>query len=297
MSVARTRTLLLGAGLLLVSGAAWGAPCGRPDVDATFPPDKAESVPVNAILTAHYSAPALYDDEPVVLTDSAGNDVSVTTSFDSADAVVQATPDAPLADGSYTAEWPSLRGLSGGVGLGKKIAFSVQGVTDMTPPTFAGLNEIDWDLSRDKDPCTDNLEDRFVFKLKLGQASDDAGAALLAISVFETQDPLAPAQTSPGKVALRPWPENGRIELRRPANKAGQTCFAAITQDLVGSVSGGGEREVCVKTQKPPFFDGCSVLARAPSSPGSAIFILLAALGSRLRGRGRSVRRSSHRAG
>jgi hypothetical protein len=296
MSVARTCAILTAA--LLLPCAAFAAPCGRPDVDATFPPDNAESVPSNAILSAHYSAPALYDDEPVVLTDGAGNDIAVTTSFDKADTVVRAQPDAPLADGSYTAEWPTLRGVSGGgVGLGKKLKFTVQGVTDMAPPTFAGLTGIDWDLSRDKDPCTDRLEDRFVFKLKLGAAADDAGAQLLAVTLFETKDPLAPEQTGPSKVALRPWPTDGRVELRRPANKAGDTCFAAITQDLVGSVSGGGEREVCVKTQKPPFFDGCSVLARDPSSPGSALFILLAALGSRLRGRGRRAGRLANRTG
>src|SRR5262249_34847894 len=148
-------------------------------------------------------------------------------------------------------------------------------------PSFAGLSGIEWDLSRDKDPCTDRLEDRFVFKVKLGAATDDAGADLFALSVFETADPRAGAGRPPSRVAYRAWPEKGELELRRPANQAGQTCFAAITQDMVGSVSGGGDREVCVKTKKPPFFDGCSATPRtshAPSAPWS-LGLALALLG------------------
>lgn len=289
-------------GALVLAGTTWSgwvgaAPCGRPDVDVTFPPDRASSVPVNAILTGHYSNPALYDDEPVTLTDASGNEVPLATSFDEAEAVVRAVPEAPLKDGSYVASWPTLRGLTGGVGLGKKIQFFVQGKTDAAPPSFNGLAGIDWDLSRDKDPCTDRLEDRFVFKLKLGRASDDAGTDLLALSVFETTDPLAEAGSAPSRVAYRAWPENGEIELRRPASKAGQTCFAAISQDMVGSVSGGGEREVCVKTKKPPFFDGCSAAARtspAPSAPCS-LGLALALLGVRLRRRGRDHGRRAPR--
>jgi hypothetical protein len=299
MSAPRRLSLFSALVLAATTWSGWvgAAPCGRPDVDVTFPPDRASSVPVNAILTGHYSNPALYDDEPVTLIDASGDAVPLTTSFDEAEAVVRAVPDAPLKDGSYEASWPTLRGLTGGVGLGKKIQFFVQGKTDAAPPSFSGLSGIDWDLSRDKDPCTDRLEDRFVFKLELGAASDDAGVDLLALSVFETTDPLAEAGSAPSRVAYRAWPEKGELELRRPASKAGQTCFAAIAQDMVGSVSGGGEREVCVKTKKPPFFDGCSAVPRtshAPSAPWS-LGLALALLGVRLRRRGRDHGRSAPR--
>lgn len=295
MSAARAITL--GASVLLVTGSLAAAPCGRPDVDQTFPYDGAKSVPSNALLSAHYSAPALYSEEGVMLTDAAGAEIAVTTTFDKAENVVRVQPDAALADGTYTAEWPTLRGLSeGGVGLGKTTKFTVQGVTDVARPTFVGLTQIDWDLSRSHDDCTDRQENRFVFKLKVGAATDDAGPDLLSLSVFQTKDPLNPEQSGPNKVALSTWSEDGTIEVKRPAGNAGETCFAAIAQDLVGNVSGGGEREVCVKTQKPPFFDGCSVLPRDPGSSHGALFILLAALGSRVAARGRRAPRRPARA-
>jgi len=295
MSAARAITLA--ASVLLVTSSVAAAPCGRPDVDQTFPYDGAKSVPANALLSAHYSAPAQYNDEGVALKDAAGGDIAVTTTFDKAENVVRVQPDAALADGTYTVDWPTLRGLSeGGIGLGKKTKFTVQGVTDAAPPTFVGLTKIDWDLSRSHDDCTDRDENRFVFKLRVGTATDDAGPDLLSLSVFQTKDPLDPEQAGPSKVALSTWSEDGTVEVKRPAGKAGETCFAAIAQDLVGNVSGGGEREVCVKTRKPPFFDGCSVLPRDPGSPSSALFILLAALGSRLQARGRRAQRRPARA-
>lgn len=297
MSTAQARAATLALSVLLATGAVSAAPCGRPDIDFTFPPDGAKSAPSNALLSAHYNAPALRTDEVVVLTDSAGGDVPVTTTFDDADNMIRVQPEAALADGSYTVEWPSLRGLhEGGTGLGKKTKFSVQGVTDAAPPSFVGLSKIDWDLSRAHDDCTDRLENRFVFKLKVGAATDDAGADLLLVSVFQTKDPLDPEQTAPRKVMLSAWSEDATIEVRRPAGKAGDTCFAALTQDMLGNVSGGTEHEVCVKTQKPPFFDGCSVLPRDPGSPQSALFILLAALGSRTAARGRRAKRRPDRA-
>jgi MYXO-CTERM domain-containing protein len=98
--------------------------------------------------------------------------------------------------------------------------------------------------------------------------------------VFQTKDPLNPEQTEPSRVAMRAYPgDHATLEVRRPASKAGETCFAAIAQDLVGSVSGGGEREVCVKTKKPPFFDGCSFHAGASDdAAGGAWWSLLAML-------------------
>jgi hypothetical protein len=202
-------------------------------------------------------------------------------------------PDAPLLDGAHRVVWPGLRGVGpgAGVGRGSTIDFVVSG-TDATPPRFDGLTGIEWDLARDRDPCLDRLEDRFVFRLKLGAASDDAGASLLSVLVFETRDPAAPDQAEPSRVALRPYPAKGMLELRRPADAAGKTCFAAVTQDLVGSVSGGGEREVCIATKEPPFFEGCGVASRSdgPTRPASTLG-LYAGLMLWLRRRGRSAQR------
>jgi hypothetical protein len=283
----------VGSALFFSVAVVEAAPCGRPDVDLTFPPNNATSVPNNALFAAHYASPALYNDEAVTLTDAAGNDVAVTVTYDDAESTLHAAPDQTLGDGSHRIDWPGLRGVSGGgLGRGRTTNFFVQSTTDAAPPTFAGLIDIDWDLARDRDPCLDRLDDRFVFRLKVGAASDDVGAELLALQIFETRDPLTPDQTGPTKVGVRGWPADGSVEVRRPAGKAGQTCFAAVVQDLLGNVSGGGEREVCIKTQKPPFFDGCSLSPRGvtPGASASKLWFLLALIGLRRRGRGQSAK-------
>lgn len=245
---------------LLTTASAHAAPCGRPDVDFTFPPDGAAAVPSNALLSAHYASPALYDDEPVVLRDAVDQEVPLDVSFDAVLAVLQAAPRRALEPGVHRLEWPGLRGpASGGVGQGRRLDFIVSERADTASPKLAGLSGIDWDLSRERDPCLDRLDDRFVFRLGVGEASDDAGVDLLTLLVFQTRDPTAPERLAPAQVALQPFPVGGSVELRRPATESGLTCFAAVARDLLGGVSGGGEREVCVTTQKPPFFDGCGV--------------------------------------
>ena len=258
------------AGLLLFVrlGSAQAAPCGRPDVDAMFPPDTADGVPSNAVFTAHYGSPAVYADEAVSVTDAAGNAVSVTVTYDDADSLLRAAPIQPLSDGQHRIVWPGLRGVSDGAGLGRgsTAGFLVHSAPDTTPPVFAGLSGIDWDLARDRDPCLDRLDDRFVFRLRVGQAADDSGVGLLALRVFETVDPLSD-QAAPSSLGVKAWPSSGVLEVRRPATQAGRSCFAAFAQDLLGQISGGGEREVCVKTKQPPFFDGCAVAAAGPGVP------------------------------
>lgn len=262
------------------------APCGRPDVDASFPPANASAVPQNATLSAHLAAPALYDDEPVTLVNEAGDDVALRVSYDEALSLLRATPTAPLAPGSHHLKWPGIRGAGGGgVGLGQELDFVVSARADDAPPRFEGLVDIDWDLSRERDPCLDRLEDRFVFRLTPGTATDDSGGELLALLVFQTRDPIAPAQTEPTLLALRPFQVGALAEVRRPATAAGSTCFAAVVQDLAGSVSGGGEREVCITTSRPPFFEGCATRpGTKPSSLTTAVSALVALLACR-RGR------------
>jgi hypothetical protein len=253
-------TQLAGVGLLLCASVATAAPCGRPDVDFAFPPDDASNVPGNAQLSAHYASPALYDDEPVTLTGPTGDELSVSVLYDEAQSMLRVSPEEPLVAGFHQVAWPGLRSVSrGGVGRGSTIGFFVDDAVDTMPPRFSGLQSIDWDLSRDRDPCLDGLSDRFVFELELGEVDDDGGLELLSVLVFETVDPAEPERNEPSQVALRPVPASGKLELRRPAQRAGKTCFAAVVQDLLGGVSGGGEVEVCTKTRRPPFFEGCAV--------------------------------------
>lgn len=281
MSSLRTCAVALLAAFVWLGGvsSATAAPCGRPDVDFTFPPNDATSVPPNALLSAHYSSPALYDEEQVSLVDASGNELGVSVAYDAADSMLRVTPTVPLDPGYHELSWPGLRSLTGaGVGRGKTTSFFVQTVVDQAPPTFQGLTGIDWDLSRDRDPCLDKLDDRFKFELSLGAASDDSGVELLSVQIFETRAPASDSD-EPTRVALRAFPEQGKLEVRRPADESGKTCFAAVVQDLLGNVSGGGEKEVCIKTKKPPFFDGCSVASAAGASASRAgLLWLLASL-------------------
>jgi hypothetical protein len=290
---ARMPALFVGLAWLTLASSARSAPCGRPDVDLTLPPNGADGVPANAHFAAHYAAPAIYLNESVTMTDADQNVIPLTIAYDEVDSLLRATPDQPLAPGAYDLLWPGLRAVSGsgGVGRGSTTHVTVTTATDVAAPTFTGLSDIHWDLARDRDPCLDRLDDRFKFQLDVGRATDDLPVEFLSLQIFETKTPGAPEPTSPSNVGLRAWPKDGRLELRRPATKAGQTCFAAIAQDLLGRVSGGGEHEVCVKTTKPPFFDGCAV-ARVPmSSNGVASGLALLALALLRRGRRADARK------
>jgi hypothetical protein len=294
MSLLTPRTSAL-AGLIVFSwlASARAAPCGRPDVDATFPPNDATGVPPNAQLAAHYGSPAVYANEPVRLLDPTGSELGVTVTYDDADSILRVAPDQALSLGNHELDWPGLRGVNGGVGRGRKVVFTVHSAPDATPPAFAGLTDVGWDLSRERDPCLDRLDDRFVFKLQVGRATDDTGVELLTLLAFQTLDPISPARTEPSNLGVFPWPSDGVLEVRRPATESGKTCFAAVAQDLVGNVSGGGEREVCVQTKKPPFFEGCAVVA-VPGDPGPSPFpdvgLLLAGLLLLRRGKASHVR-------
>ena len=295
MSRRRFSVLLVALSWLATPARTFAAPCGRPDVDSTFPAHEATGVPPNARLSAHYASPALYDAEPVVLLDAAGEELALSVTFDEAESMLHAVPAAPLRAGFHELVWPGLRSLSGaGVGRGSTTSFFVQADLDRTPPSFEGVRAVDWDLARDRDPCLDRLEDRFVFELTLGEAVDDVNVELLQVLVFQTRAPGDGTASEPRRVALQALPRSGKLEVRRPAD-AGNTCFAAVVQDLLGNVSNGGEREVCVLTKAPPFFDGCSTsaAARAPQHTAAgwlaAGFVLVS-----LRRGVRATRRSGH---
>lgn len=287
---------MLATCLLLPAGLE-AAPCGRPDVDFTLPAHQAASVPPNARLAAHYASPALYDDEEVLLSDANRETVALLVSFDEAESILYASPERELLPGFHELIWPGLRGVSGaGVGRGSTISFFVQGSGDAEAPRFPGIQALDWDLARDRDPCLDQLEDRFVFRLELAEASDDRALELLLVRVFETRRPNGSPAGAPKLVATRPYMDGPVLELRRPAN-AGRTCFAAVVQDTLGSVSGGGERELCAETLEPPLFAGCSLGAPRPAPGGIVVFSVGCALLLLLRGAERAPKLERRRAG
>jgi hypothetical protein len=269
----RARALLALSGSL-VSLSARGAPCGVPEVDSTFPRANALGVPSNATLAAHYGAPAEYDGEPVTLTASNGAVVPLDIGHDEAEGLLRATPRQPLVAGSYTIVWPALRGPATGSGRSKEVDFSVTAALDLTPPAFDGLRSVTWDLAREKDPCTDALEDRYVFDFELGTASDDAGSSHLAVLVFETEHPRSGPSTPPKQIGIYALPDDGVLHVPRSARRSGKSCFAAVTRDLVGFVSAGGSEEVCAETIEPPWFEGCSV-TRGRSGAGAGVVGIL----------------------
>jgi hypothetical protein len=264
---------LLLFGLVLAPNALLAAPCGRPDVDATYPPNGVVDVPRNAMLSAHYSAPAEYVDEVVTLVGPMG-DVALEVFFDRAESMLRAQPLNELGSGSYVVTWPGLRGVATSRGLGQSAEFSVGTRNDVESPRFAGLDGIDWDLLREEDECTETHEDRFWFDLDLGSVSDDLAPKLLSVIVFETRGPSSGAD--PEQIAVLPMPNDRRVRVERPAAGGEKVCFAAVVRDLTNRVSGGGDEQVCVETTELPFFDGCSL--RAPRSRGGNVAPLVVAL-------------------
>lgn len=276
-----------GAAWLCVASPARAEPCGRPDVDATFPPQGASGVPQNAILAAHYRAPADYGGEPVTLTLDETTDVPVDVAYDNGESMLRAVPLAPLAPGRYSVVWPALRGVATSVGLGATRSFSVGTAVDTAPPHFDGLRKATWDFSREEDPCTDSQADRYEYQLSLGEHADDLPSSLLSVVVFETRSPKHPAGTPPIELAVVPLPAGGSITILRPSKEAGKVCFAAVLRDLALYTSGGGDQEACVDTVEPPFFEGCSFAARGRSTPAPLGLVLLALVALRARRRGR----------
>lgn len=268
---ASARLVLAGS---LVASSALGAPCGIPDVDFTFPRSNALRVPANAVLAAHYGAPAEYDDELVTLTASNGADVPVSAAFDEAEGLLRASPLTALIPGSYTVVWPSLRGPATGRGRSKSVDFSVVAAADLAPPTFAGFDGITWDLAREQDECTESVEDRYTFDFELGAVTDDSDVSHLAVLVFETEHPRSGPSSAPKQIGLFPMPDDGVLRLKRSARRAGKSCFAAVTRDLVGFVSAGANEEVCAETIEPPWFEGCSLASGRSTSGGSLVGLL-----------------------
>jgi MYXO-CTERM domain-containing protein len=271
---------------------AWGAPCNLPDLLESLPPDGAAGVPTNAVPTALYAVSADYLGEPVIVTEEGGGEVSVVVTFDRAEGVLRATPAQPLrAAAAYIVEWPELRGIgTASKGRSATVRFVTGTALDLTPPTFGGVTDSDWQFEREMDDCTDRLEDRFVFDIGLSPAEDDGSAGGLLLRVFQTRGPRTdPAAPEP--VLIRSWPaDERRVEVVRTQTTAlGPVCFSAIVSDLVGQPSSGGERETCLTTVEPPFFEGCAVARPGPARgvPYALLLVIGAGLVARLRQRRR----------
>jgi hypothetical protein len=276
---------------------AHAALCAKPDLIDTFPPDGAVNVPPNATLTAHYESTAEYIDEEVILVqgtiDQDGGSVhgvSVTfntkggpePTFDKNEGLLSITPPNELVPGEhYVIEWPKLRGINtASTGRDAKVSFTVGTQRDTEPPSFDGLTNINWDVRQARDACTGSFEERFVFNVTPGKASDDIATDLLALIVFQASGGEVGPTGAPKQVLTAPLPKQGRsVEVEQSiAAATGHVCFSAQVQDLtMGRSSGNGaNKKVCVKTTAPPFFYGCRVapLGRTPRGITPAALVL-----------------------
>lgn len=287
-----TRRALALTAVLLGTSPVLADDCGKPDLLEAYP-DVSEdppTIPRNAVLTAHYAPTAQYLGEDVTLEEEGMDPVLPDVTFDETQGLLRATPPAPLTAGAhYTVTWPKLAGIgTASRGRGALVDFVGSAIDDVSSPDFEGLESVEWDVRRERDDCTDSLEDRFAFQLFPGVATDDFDVELLSVSVFQTAGPHVKSGDAPYPIATKKFPADGSpIRVTRAIDEgAGRVCFAALVRDLTGKASTGAEREVCTRTTRPPFFYGCSTaLSRAPSEGSSIPWLLLsaAALGRRRR--------------
>jgi Bacterial Ig-like domain len=267
----RTAPLFVAGSLVLVAKMA-SADCNRPDLLDAVPADGATNVPVNASLFARYDVNADYLDEPIKISHD-GIDDEVQGKWNSAELLLSVSP--PLTPGSeYTVQWPRLRGVnSANLGKNRSVKFTVGDQADTQPPVFDGLTSVDYDVDREHDDCTDSLEDRYTFDFELGHADDDGGRDSLMLVLFQSRGPYV-SEGTPRPVAIRRLPKAGDpVRLTQTiADGAGDVCYAAIVRDLTGQASASGSRELCLKTEEPPFFNGCST---APVRPGNTTGFLV----------------------
>jgi hypothetical protein len=261
---------------LVSEGEARADSCTSPDLIETMPPDGAENVPTNAMLFARYATIAQYLGEPVVLEHPAGVDTTVPATFDDTSGLLQITPPMALVPGdSYTVHWPALRGIeTATLGTTSDLTFTAGSEADVSPPTFAGITSVSWDVSRQSDPCNSDIDQRYVFNLGLGAAADDGGRDSLTLLVFQTSGPSVDS-SAPAPVLVQRIPPDGQGVQVTTDVTVGHICFAAIVRDLTLKASTSGA-PVCVDTVSPPFFYGCGV-APAHDARGLRVVALSAA--------------------
>jgi hypothetical protein len=278
---------------VLLSASARAAPCGAPDLVAAYPGDGATRVPLNANFRAQYAASAQGAGATVSLEQVGADTTTIAAQFDAAETTLEVDAPGLVANANYVLTWPGLPGSgTSDVGAAKEVSFTAGTGQDVAAPTFAGLASVAWDVDREHDDCTDDIQQRYVFDLTPGAASDDFDSSLLAMTVFQTRgaglDEGAPAVP----LLTTHFPTSGTVRVSRAlADATGLMCFSANLEDLAGHKSGGTDKEVCVTTTAPPFFYGCTLAA--PSRPGpSATAAALAVLGLCLLAR-RAVARAS----
>jgi hypothetical protein len=257
----------------------------------TIPDDMATGVPTNAMLFAHYQANAQYINEPVTFDQihmgtpvflnrdlsnamckqAAGADAGMSqtpcSQFVSSEGMLEVTPPDPLVPGDdYVVHWPALRGINTAtIGSTADLHFTAGMGPDMAAPTFEGVTSVSWDVSREKDSCTGQIEDRYDYKLGLGSAADDGGRDSLTLLVYESVGTggLAP-------VLIQRLPASGQGVTVTSTVQVGHVCFAAIVRDLTMKVSTSGA-PVCVDTVSTPFFYSCRAATASGHSGEGAV--------------------------
>jgi hypothetical protein len=228
---------------------------------------------------------------------------TVPATFDDTSGLLQITPPAALVpDDSYVVHWPSLRGIdTATLGKSSDLTFTAGSETDVSPPTFAGITSVSWDVSRNRDSCNGSIDQRYVFTLGLGAAADDGGRDSLTVLVFQTAGPTVDAN-APSPVLVQRIPPDGQsVQVSSAIGDAvGHVCFAAIVRDLTLKPSPSGP-PVCIDTVAPPFFYGCAAIqGRGPRGvPTAAVVVFGIALARRARRRtqDRSVPAAGHGGG
>lgn len=268
------------------------AACGTPDLVDTLPPDGSNDVPTNTPLSATYEVGATHAGEPVVVTAGPGSQRQLAASYSRSlrtltvtlpgcapDADPTCVPDPDFPNGAlepdtrYTVEWPGLRASqSVRVGGGATVTFTTGAGPDNSRPSFDGARSVDWDFEREYDSCSDTESERYVFELDLDPVTYAGGVDLLTLHVYQTAGRLLDRDDNGHLIAEEVYRARYKgqrtIKVKRAiATSVGHACFSAFVEAPNGQISEGAEREACTTTEHPPFFEGCSLGAPAPTRP------------------------------
>lgn len=288
------------------------AQCASPKLLDAIPPDGARDVPFDwstsnmaglAPLTARYDIGAVHNGEPIVF-QPAGEPARdcgleqgpwcLPGTWNSQTLTLSAFPPGGLQPGvQYEIVWPALGSINdtGRRGEATTVRFSVGYQVDEEPPRFEGLTSVDWDFERKFDSCSNTDAERYVFQVGLAEPSDDGGADLLTLHVFQTKGPGI--GSVPSEVHVERYRGAPTVRVTRPISAGvGHVCFSALVGDPGGRFSAtSASREVCTKTVRPPFFDGCALERVGQGSALGGVSLLgLLVLGVRRRTT-RTVRR------
>jgi hypothetical protein len=169
-------------------------------------------------------------------------------------------PEGFQAGQEYVVVWPGLRSITAQSLKGDDITvrFTVGNYVDTERPSFDGLTRIDWDFERKYDSCSDTDAERYVFDVGLTEPTDDGGADLLMLRVFQTEGPTLDGV--PTEVHVQRYTGRNTATVKLPISEGvGPVCFSALVSDPGGNFSSSANREVCTRTIRPPFFDGCTL--------------------------------------